>query len=347
MFDHPAYDGHERLVLAADEACGLRAIVAIHSTALGPAFGGCRMHTYASTTDAIGDALRLARGMTYKVAICELPLGGGKSVILGDPRRDKSPALLLAMGRLVESLSGRYIIADDVGTTLEDLATMRGATLHTAAASVAARAPLGVTAYGVLMAMEAAVAHRLGRSDLAGLKVAVQGLGNVGLPLCRYLHERGAKLVVSDLDAERAGIAAAELGATIAVADAIHEAPVDVFAPCALGGVLNDATVGRLRAAIVCGGANNQLAAERHDAALAARGIAYVPDYLANAGGTIDFHQESIDDRPEAVLAAVERIRTITAGVMAAAAAAGETPLQAADRRVRERLARVTVPCDR
>ena len=196
MFSHPEYDGHEELVHAYDAASGLRAIVALHNTALGPAFGGCRMYPYADEAQALTDVLRLSRGMTYKAAICELPYGGGKSVILADPRRDKTPELLRAMGRLIERLGGRYITADDVGTTLEDLAVLRTVTRHTAGATLSAQAQLAVTAYGVLMAIEAAVHHYYQRDELSGLKFAVQGLGNVGFPLCRYLHERGAELVV-------------------------------------------------------------------------------------------------------------------------------------------------------
>lgn len=339
MFSHPEYDGHEELVYAHDVATGLRAIVALHNTALGPAFGGCRMYPYADETQALTDVLRLSRGMTYKAAICELPYGGGKSVIMADPRRDKTPELLRAMGRLIERLGGRYITADDVGTTLDDLAVMREVTRHTAGATAAAQQPLAVTAYGVLMAIQASVQHYYQRDDFRGLRFAVQGLGNVGLPLCRYLRERGAELVVTDVDAGLAAKAAAELGAETVGPDAIYDQKVDVFAPCALGAVLNDRTIPRLVVRLVVGGANNQLAEPGHDAALAARGIAYVPDYLANAGGVIDFYQESIDDSPRAVLASVERIRGITTTVLAAAAASGETPLQVANRIVRERIA--------
>lgn len=339
MFSHPEFDGHERVVYASDALSGLRAIVALHSTSLGPGFGGCRMWPYADDEQALTDVLRLSRGMTYKAAICKLPYGGGKSVILGDPKRDKTPELLRAMGRLVESFGGRYIIADDVGTTLDDLAVMRTVTRHTAAATASAQAPLAVTAYGVLMALSAAVAHHLKQDDFQGLRVAVQGLGNVGLPLCGYLHERGAKLVVTDLDPERCATAERSYGARVVGADEIHDQAVELFAPCALGAILNDATIPRLKARIVCGGANNQLAEARHDALLAGRGIVYVPDYLANAGGVIDFYQEHIDDRPEAILRAVERIRGITAEVLAQAAASGDTPLRVADRLVRERIA--------
>ncbi len=242
------------------------------------------------------------------------------------------------MGRVVQSLGGRYIIADDVGTTLDDLAVMRAATSYTAATTPAARQPLGVTAYGVLMAIEAAAAQVLGSHDLAGVRVAVQGLGNVGLPLCRYLHERGAALVVADMDPARTAAAEAGFGARVTAPEAIYEQEVEIFAPCALGAVLDDETIPRLRCRLVCGGANNQLALARHDAMLAARGITFVPDYLANAGGVIDFYQETIDDRPEAVLASVERIRGITADVLAQAAATGETPLAVADRIVHLRL---------
>jgi leucine dehydrogenase len=338
MFDHLEFDGHEQVVFACDPAVGLRAIVALHSTALGPAFGGCRMWAYASEADALTDVLRLSHGMTYKAAICELPLGGGKSVIIGDPRRDKTRELLLAMGRVVESLGGRYAIADDIGTTLDDLRVMREVTAHTAAATPSAQQPLAITAYGVLMAIRAAVWQRFGRDDLAGLEVAVQGLGNVGFPLCGHLYEAGAELVVSDIDPARVTGAESAFGARGVATDAIYEQQVDVFAPCALGASLNQRTIPRLGARIVCGGANNQLAAAGDDAALAARGILYVPDYLANAGGVIDFHQEAIDDRPEAVLRAVGRIREIAERVLNEAEASGRTPLQVADAIVRQRL---------
>jgi leucine dehydrogenase len=296
------------------------------------------MWPYASEADALTDVLRLARGMTYKAAICELPYGGGKSVIIGDPGRDKTPALLQAMGRAVEDLGGRYIVADDIGTTLEDLAVMRAVTSHTAAATAAAREPLAVTAYGVFVAIRAAVRHVTGRDELAALRVAIQGLGNVGRPLAGYLHEAGAELTVADLDPTRAARAAQDLGARGVEADAIYDQPVDLFAPCALGAVLNDRTIPRLQARIVCGGANNQLAEPRHAAALAERNILYVPDYLANAGGVIDFHQERIDDSRAAVLAAVGRIEGITAEILEKAEASGRSPQEIADRRVSARL---------
>jgi leucine dehydrogenase len=340
VFHHPDFDDHEQVLFARDITAGLRAIVAVHSSVLGPGFGGCRMWPYRDEAEALTDALRLSRGMTYKAAICELPYGGGKSVILGGARQGKTPALLQAMGRVVDRLGGRYIIADDIGTTLDDLRIMREVTAHTAAATPAAGQPLAVTAYGVFQAIRAAVAHALGRADLEGLRVAVQGLGNVGLPLCRHLSGAGATLIVTDLNQARTAEAAQAFAALAVEPDAIYGQPADVFAPCALGAVLNDRTIPRLGAGIVCGGANNQLAAARHAVALAARGILFVPDYIANAGGVIDFHQERIgDDAPDAVLGAVARIHDITRDVLERAAAAGETPLAIADQIVLGRLA--------
>ncbi|MBT7761002.1 MAG: Glu/Leu/Phe/Val dehydrogenase, partial [Rhodospirillaceae bacterium] len=233
MFSHPEFDDHETVVFSRDEASGLTAIIAVHNTALGPGFGGCRMWPYGDEEAALRDVLRLSAGMTYKAAICELPYGGGKSVIIGDAGSQKTPALLGAMGRLVEGLGGLYIIADDVGTTLDDLAVMRTETAHTAATTAAAGEPLAVTAHGVARAMEAAAAFAFGRSDLVGLRVAVQGLGNVGLPLCRYLRDRGADLTVCDIDPERLALARRELSPKIVPAEDIYDRDVDVFAPCA------------------------------------------------------------------------------------------------------------------
>jgi leucine dehydrogenase len=338
MIEHPAFDRHEQVVFASDPASGLRAIVAIHSTAAGPAFGGCRMHSYPSDDAALGDALRLSRGMTYKAAIFGLPWGGGKSVVIGDPCRDKTPELLLALAHVIEGCGGRYVVADDVGTTLDDLRLMRSVTLHTAAATPASQRRLPVTAYGVLNAIKAAVRHRLGWDRLTGLRVAVQGLGNVGQPLCGYLHREGAKLFVADLDEARVREAVATFGAHPVAADAILEVPVEVLAPCALGSVLSATTIPRIRADIVCGGANEQLEDENADRLMHDRGILYVPDYLANAGGVIDFHQEWIDDRPEAVLHAVRRIVGVTTAILSDAATCGSTPKELADARVRARL---------
>ncbi|MDH3671653.1 MAG: amino acid dehydrogenase [Gammaproteobacteria bacterium] len=338
MFGKLDYDGHERVVFAHDEATGLKAIIALHSTRLGPAFGGCRMWPYEDDERALTDALRLSRGMTYKAAICELPYGGGKSVIMADPAKQKTPQLLAAMGRLVESLGGRYIIADDVGTTLADIAVMRKQTRYTAGATNAAQARLAVTAYGVLMSMQAAVAHRFGKADFSGLRISVQGLGNVGMPLCQSLREGGAELIVADINDRRVAEAKQRFAAKGVAIEDIYSQDADIFAPCALGAVLNDQSIPRLRVKLICGGANNQLYAAHHDRDLADRGILFVPDYLASAGGVIDFYQEMIDDRPEAILQSVERIRSITRLVLESAKNSGRTALQVADRMVQQRL---------
>ena len=314
--------------------------MALHSTRLGPAFGGCRMYPYAEPAQALTDALRLARGMTYKAAICELPYGGGKSVILADPRRDKSPELLRAMGRVIEGLGGRYITADDVGTTLADLAVMREVTKHTAGATAAAQEPLAVTAYGVLMAIEAAVQHYYQRDDFTGLRFAVQGLGNVGYPLCEHLHARGAALVVSDVEPARTAKAAAELQAEVVGPEAIYEQMVDVFSPCALGAVLNDRTVPN--AARAAGLRRRQQparrAAARRDAGGARNRLrAGLSRQCRRCDRLPPWRRSTIS--PAAVLASVERIRDITATVLARAAASRRDPAQqVADRIVRDRI---------
>jgi leucine dehydrogenase len=344
MFGHPEFDDHEQVVFASDRESGLRCIIAIHSTALGPAFGGCRMRPYTSEAEALADALHLSRGMTFKAGICELPYGGGKAVVIGDPRKDKSRPLLRALGRAVDALGGRYIVAEDVGTTLADLAVLREVTTYTAAATGASQQPLAVTAYGVLMALRAAAGLVFGSTGLSGRVIAVQGLGNVGFPLCGYLHREGAMLIVSDVDPRRSARAARAFGARPTPPEAILDEAADIFAPCALGGVLDRQTIQRLKVRIVCGGANNQLAEPGLDVDLAERGILYVPDYLANAGGVIDFHQERVDDRPEAVLRAVDRIHDIVGDVLARAGSERCTPLQIADRLVRQRVSAMRCP---
>src|SRR5260370_3764950 len=227
--------------------------------------------------------------------------------MIADPRRDKPPARLQGMGRIMEGVGGRSITADDVGTTLADLIIMREVTCHTAGATAAAQQALPATAFGVFEALRAAAEVCLGRSDLEGLRVAVQGLGNVGMPLCGYLSAAGAALVVSDLDGNRCAQAAAAYGATLAAPEEIHAQQVDVFVPAALGAVLNDATIPCLRCRVVCGGANNQLAEARHDAALAVRGIVFLPDYFAEAGGVFDLHHETAHDPPHALFASHAR----------------------------------------
>ncbi len=309
MFDHAAFDEHEHVHHATDSATGLRCIIAIHSTRLGPAAGGCRMWSYANPGAALTDVLRLARGMSYKNAMAGLPLGGGKAVILGDPARHKSPALFAAFGRVVETLGGRYITAEDVGVTEADMSAIATTTRHVAGlprASGAGREqtaggdPSPKTARGILAGIQAALAHATGSDALSGRHVAVQGLGGVGGNLARLLHAAGARLTLADLNGERAQRLAAELDAQVVDGEQILRIEADVFAPCALGGVLNDDSIPALGAPIVAGGANNQLLEDRHGEALAERGVLYAPDYVINAGGIINVCGEYLGQWTEA-----------------------------------------------
>lgn len=289
VFSAADYDGHEHVSFGHDRETGLRAIIAIHNTNLGPGVGGCRMWPYENDTAALRDALRLSRGMTYKSALAGLPFGGGKSVIIGDARTEKTPAVMRAMGRFVESLGGRYIAAEDIGMTVADMDEMATVTDHVTGTSATSGNPSPYTAYGVMRGIEAAVAHKLQRNDgLEDTHVAIQGLGAVGFDLARRLHKKGARLHVADIKTEAVEKAADELGAIPVDTHEIHAADVDVFAPCALGAVINDKTVDELSASIVAGSANNQLAEDRHGAELTARGILYAPDYVINAGGIIE-----------------------------------------------------------
>lgn len=280
---HP---GYEAVLLGSDPEAAYRAIVAIHDTTLGPGAGGARLWPYASDADALADALRLARAMTYKSAVAGLPLGGAKSVIIADPKGLDRERLFLAHGRFVESLGGRYLTAEDVGTSTADMAIVRRETKHVAGVEGEAD-PSPFTAHGVVRAMQAASRWRWGTDDLRGRAIALQGCGNVGSALGRELHRAGARLIVSDLDGQRAERLAAECGARVAGPSDIVSVEADVFAPCALGGALNPDTIPRLRVAVVAGAANNQLAGPNDGAALAARGILYAPDFVANAGGVL------------------------------------------------------------
>lgn len=289
VFSTPEYDGHEHVAFGHDEETGLRAIIAIHNSNLGPGVGGCRMWPYPDDTAALRDALRLSRGMTYKSALAGLPFGGGKSVIIGDARAEKTPALMRAMGRFVESLGGRYVAAEDIGMTVADMDEMATVTEHVTGTSTTSGNPSPYTAYGVMRGIEAAIEHRLAHNDgMAGVRVAIQGLGAVGFDLARRLHEQGAKLHVADINKDAVQRAVDTFGAIPVDTQNIHAAAVDVFAPCALGAVINDKTIGELGAQIVAGSANNQLAEDRHGKALAARGVLYAPDYVINAGGIIE-----------------------------------------------------------
>ncbi len=295
LFNNSAFNNHEQVSFFNDPVTGLKAIIAIHNTNLGPAMGGCRMWSYVSDEDALHDVLRLSQGMTYKSALAGLPIGGGKSVIIGNAKTEKSPALIQSMGRAVESLGGRYIIAEDVGTNVEDMNQM-SETCHYVTGLLkdnqGSGDPSPVTAYGVFIGIKTAAQHRLQSNNLRGVKVAIQGLGNVGFHLCKLLHQEGAFLFVADLDSEKVTRAVQEFAATPVDLDKIYDVEADIFSPCALGAVINDETINRLKVKIVAGGANNQLAEERHGGMLAEHNILYAPDYAINAGGIISVYYE-------------------------------------------------------
>jgi len=313
VFDHPDFDQHESLHFVQDPKSGLKAIIAIHSTALGPAAGGCRRWQYASDADALTDALRLSRGMTYKNAVAGLEFGGGKSVILAADNAPKSPELFYAFGSAVEDLGGKYITAEDVGCSVEDMRQVNEATGYVSglprSGGNAGGDPSPLTALGVFLGIEAAVESRLGADSLKGIRVAVQGVGHVGLHLCRLLHEAGAILTVSDVNRDNLKLTQDELPVTeIAPADLLY-ADVDVLAPCALGNILTSQTIPKLKASIVAGAANNQLATEEDGARLADRDILYAPDYVINAGGIINVAREYYRGSSE------EEVRTEIGGI--------------------------------
>jgi len=295
VFNAPAFDRHEQVVFCNDRHSGLRAIIAVHDSTLGPAVGGCRMFPYPSDEAALHDVLRLSRGMTYKSALAGLPFGGGKSVIIGDPRRDKTPALLRAMGTFVDSLGGRYTAAEDSGIGVKDIRVMREQTRWVSglANNEHSGDPSPSTAFGVYLGIRSAVRHRLASAELKGVSVAIQGLGNVGYHLARFLAADGAQVYGADIDAGNVERAVQELGVIPASCDSILRLPVDVVAPCAMGAVLNHDSIPSVRAGIVCGAANNQLATAQDGSDLMGRGVLYCPDFLVNAGGIIDvYHQQ-------------------------------------------------------
>lgn len=288
VFDHPEMEDHENIVIVQDANTGLKAIIAVHDTRLGPALGGCRVWPYATPSEALNDALRLSRGMTYKNSLAGLELGGGKAVIIADPRKDKSEALMEAFGRHVERLSGTYITAEDVGVSPEDMEAVARHTDHVRGTQATGLGdPSPYTALGVFEGIKASVAHVFGDPSLSGRTVSVQGLGHVGFDVARQLHEAGANLIVSDIHKPAVEKAVEAFGAKkVDPADA-HKVEADVFAPCALGAGLNARTIPEIKARIVAGAANNQLQTPADGVALKNRGILYAPDYAINAGGVI------------------------------------------------------------
>ena len=325
LFEHLDFDSHEQVIFCNDQDIGLKAIIAIHSTALGPAAGGCRMYPYDTEKEALTDVLRLSKGMTYKNAVAGLPLGGGKCVIIADPNTSNKPALLHAFATHVQSLKGRYWTAIDIGVGPEDADIMAAKCDY-----IFARAsqyeegfnPSSFTAYGGFIGIKASVKAVLGKGDLNGIRVAVQGLGATGYALSKHLHEAGALLTVSDVRKEAIDRVVGEFGATVVEPSQIHRADVNVFAPCALGAGLNDETIPAIRAKIICGLANNQLKEVRHGKMLADNDITYVPDYVVNAGGmmgasTVIFSElsreksfQKIESLYEAIISIIERAKT-------------------------------------
>ncbi|MEO8448727.1 MAG: Glu/Leu/Phe/Val dehydrogenase dimerization domain-containing protein [Gemmatimonadota bacterium] len=333
VFELLQVGGHEEVVLASDPAVGYRGVIAIHSTALGPAVGGTRWWTYASDEDAIVDALRLSRGMSYKNALAGLPLGGGKGVILGSPGPVDRPDILRAHGRFIDRFRGLFVTGEDVGTTPADMEYIAETTPFVAGRAGQSGDPSPHTGRGVFRAMQAAARNRWGTDSLAGKTVTLQGCGNVGYHLAGHLARDGARLVVSDLDDAKAGRVVAEFGARAVPHHRIVAEPADVFAPCALGAIINDATIPDLKAELVVGGANNQLLEPRHGDELARRGILYIPDYVANAGGvTFGGSVEVLKLTHAAAAERVEAIYDITQDVLEQARSLGIPPYQAADR---------------
>ena len=288
LFDSPAFEGHESVQAFHDAETGLKAIIAVHSTSRGPAAGGCRMWPYPCADAALEDVLRLSRAMSYKNAMADLDLGGGKSVIIGDSLTQKSPALFRAFGRAVEAVGGRYWAAEDVGTSPADMIHARGQTRFVAGLDghpAASGDPSPVTAEGVFRGIGVAAKRAFGGAGLGGLTVAIQGVGHVGGFLAYKLHAAGARLIIADVNKKALEAVARETGATIVEPDAIFDAEADVFAPCALGGAISSSTLERLRAKVIAGGANNQIATPEIGRAVFERGLVYAPDYVINGGG--------------------------------------------------------------
>ncbi len=296
IFEKLSEKGHEQIVFCNDPDSGLKAIIAIHDTNIGPALGGCRMWNYKSEQDALRDVLRLSRGMSYKAAVAGLNLGGGKSVIIGDAKKEKSELLFRSFGRFVEGLAGRYITSEDVGTSVKDMEWVRMETKYVTGISRALGGsgdPSPVTAFGTYMGMKAAVKYKLGLDNLSGLKVSVQGVGHVGYYLCKHLYEEGAEIFATDIDQDTLQKVVNEFGVKEVGVDDIYGLDVDIYAPCALGATINDDTIPKLKAVIIAGAANNQLESEsKHGQAIRKSGILYAPDYAINAGGLINVANE-------------------------------------------------------
>lgn len=342
VFEQVAEFQHEQVVYCHDHETGLKAIIGIHNTVLGPALGGTRMWHYATEAEALHDVLRLSRGMTYKAAISGLNLGGGKAVIIGDAKKLKNEALLRKFGRFVNNLNGKYITAEDVNMTTKDMEYIRMETKHVAGLPESMGGsgdPSPVTAYGTYMGMKAAAKKAFGSDSLAGKRIAVQGVGHVGTYLLEYLQKEGASLVLTDYYEERAYEAASRFGATAVAMDEIYDQDVDIYSPCALGATINDDTINRLKCRVIAGCANNQLASENeHGPELVRRGIVYAPDFLINAGGLINVYSEVVGTSRQGALAQTEKIYDYTLQVLDRAEQENSHPQAAAIRQAQERI---------
>ncbi|MCR2820337.1 branched-chain amino acid dehydrogenase [Lederbergia panacisoli] len=341
IFEYMVNYDYEQLLFCQDEKSGLKAIIAIHDTTLGPALGGTRMWTYKNEEAAIEDALRLARGMTYKNAAAGLNLGGGKTVIIGDPNKDKNEEMFRAFGRFIQGLNGRYITAEDVGTTVQDMDIIHEETNFVTGISPAFGSsgnPSPVTAYGCFVGMKAAAKEAFGTDSLEGKKVAVQGVGNVAFELCRYLHEEGAQLIVTDINKAAVNRAVEAFQAKAVDPDDIYAVEADIFSPCALGAVINDDTIPQFKVKVIAGSANNQLKDTKHGDQINEMGIVYAPDYVINAGGVINVADELYGYNKERALKKVEAIYNNVAKVIEISKRDGIPTYVAADRMAEERI---------
>jgi len=331
IWDLPDFDAHEAVHVFEDRKSGLKAVIAVHSTHLGPAAGGTRFWHYADSQAAITDSLRLSRGMSYKNAMAGLPAGGGKAVILANPARSKPQDMLDAFARAVDSLGGKYITAQDVGMSEADMVSLSKVTQHVAGLPGQGGDPGPYTARGVFLGVQAAAKHALGSDDMNGVHVAIQGVGSVGGGLARYLAEQGAKLTLADVDAKRAAELAAELGGVAVAADAIMDVEADIFSPCALGAILTASSVAALKVKAVAGGANNQLATGPEGKMLADRGILYAPDYVINAGGIINVLRHIDNAGDDEINRRIDDIPERLSAIWQESDSSGITPAEVAD----------------
>ncbi len=341
VFGQLSFDNHEQIVFCNDKDTGLKAIIGIHNTVLGPALGGTRMWQYNNEWEALNDVLRLSQGMTYKSAITGLNLGGGKAVIIGDAKTQKTPELMRKFGEFVHSLSGKYITAEDVGMNTEDMDIVRDVTPYVTGISESKGGsgnPSPITAYGVFMGMKAAAKFQYGSDVLEGKTIYVQGIGHVGEALVEHLVNEGARVTIDDINRERLEKVSAKYGVSIYEGNDLYSEPMDIYAPCALGATINDNTINKLKAKVIAGAANNQLAQDKHGRMLQDRGIVYAPDFLINAGGIINVFAELENYGKQEIIRKTENIYNTTLEILQRAKANGVTTHIAAVNAAKERI---------